>query len=121
MVVLRGPVFTEEPPQRILTTIGETQHIRCRAAAEGILDLAYVWKHNGITLRFDTAAQFHDNLEAAHYRRGREGDLEIHNITLAQAGEYECVAKTSVGRISFKTYVYVYGPPGTVGGVQVTN
>lgn len=118
---MRGPVFREEPPNRILTTVGQTEKLRCSASAEGILDLAYIWKHNGITLRFDTSPiHFHDNLEAAHYIRSRDGgDLEIHNITLSQAGEYECVAKTSVGRISTKSQLFVYGPPGAVGGVQV--
>lgn len=120
MIVLRGPVFTEVPPPRILTTVGQTEILRCYAYAEEILDLAYIWKHNGITLRFDLPVKFHDNLEAAHYTRSRDGgQLEIHNITLAQAGEYECIAKTSVGRIFTRTSLYVYGPPGVVGGVQV--
>lgn len=119
---MRGPVFREEPPNRILTTVGQTEQLRCLASAEGILDLAYIWKHNGITLRFDAPVDFHDNLEAAHYTRSRDGGhLEINNITLSQAGEYECVAKTSVGRISTKTALFVYGPPGAVGGVQVNN
>ena len=117
---MRGPVFTEVPPPRILTTVGQTEQLRCLASAEGILDLAYVWKHNGITLRFDLPIHFHDTLEAAHYSRSKEGGhLEINNITLSQAGEYECVAKTSVGRITAKTSLFVYGPPGAVGGVQV--
>ena len=63
---------------------------------------------------------FHDTLEAAHYSRSKDGGhLEINNITLSQAGEYECIAKTSVGRIAAKTNLFVYGPPGAVGGVQV--
>ena len=88
--------------------------------AEGILDLAYIWKHNGITLRFDLPVDFHDTLEAAHYIRAPNGGrLEIHNITANQAGEYECITKTSVGRIGAKAILYVYGPPGPIGGVQV--
>jgi hypothetical protein len=40
--------------------------------------LAYIWKHNGITLWFETSPiHFRDNLEAAHYIRSREGSLEI--------------------------------------------
>lgn len=120
LIVLRPPVFIEVPPPRILTTVGQTETLRCRAWAESILDLAYIWKHNGITLRFDLPVQFHDTLEAAHFVRSRDGSqLEIHNITLAQAGEYECIAKTSVGRIFTRASLYVYGPPGVVGGVQV--
>jgi hypothetical protein len=110
----------EEPQRRVYTTVGQSEILRCRGTAEGILDLAYIWKHNGITLRFDLPVHFHDTLEAAHYIRSKEaGHLEIHNITLSQAGEYECIIKTSVGRVSAKSELFVYGPPGVVGGVEV--
>ena len=110
----------ETPPSRVLTHVGLSETLRCLASAEGILDLAYVWEHNGITLRFDLPVHFHDTLEAAHYIRSKDGGhLEIHNITLNQGGDYECIAKTSVGRVVTKTNVFVYGPPGPVGGVQV--
>ena len=122
VIVLRGPVFLKTPELRILTFVGDTQEIPCKASAEGILDLAYIWKHNGITLRFDLPVLFHDNLEAAHYTVAKDsGNLAIHNITLNHAGEYECIAKTSVGRISAKTSVFVYGPPGVVGGLEVSS
>jgi len=120
VIVLRGPRFIQSPSPRILTTVGLTEALECAAVAEGILDLAYIWKHNGITLRFDLPVDFHDTLEAAHYIRAPNGGrLEIHNITANQAGEYECIAKTSVGRIGAKAILYVYGPPGPIGGVQV--
>ena len=120
VIVLRGPVMREEPQRRVYTSVGQSEILRCRGTAEGILDLAYIWKHNGITLRFDLPVHFHDTLEAAHYIRSKEaGHLEIHNITLSQAGEYECIIKTSVGRVSAKSELFVYGPPGVVGGVEV--
>jgi len=121
LVVLRGPVMVEEPLRRLYTSVGQSETLRCVGSAEGILDLAYIWKHNGITLRFDlNSLLLHDSLEVAHYNRSHvDGHLEIHNITLSQAGEYECIVKTSVGRVSAKSEVFVYGPPGIVGGVQV--
>ena len=121
VIVLRGPRFIQSPAPRVLTSVGLTEVLQCSAVAEGILDLAYIWKHNGITLRFDLPVDFHDTLEAAHYIRPQnQGRLEIHNITANQAGEYECIAKTSVGHIGVKSTLYVYGPPGPVGGVQVS-
>lgn len=43
----------------------------------------------------------------------------MHNVTLLDAGEYECVAKSAVNQISTKTQVVVSGPPGAPGGVKV--
>lgn len=61
----------------------------------------------------------YSEFDALFICRQVDGHLEIHNITLSQAGEYECIVKTSVGRVSAKSEVFVYGPPGIVGGVQV--
>jgi hypothetical protein len=41
--------------------------------------------------------------------------LDVRNITFADAGDYECIIKTAVGRISSKTSVFVHGPPGPPG------
>ena len=70
LVVLRGPVMVEEPLRRLYTSVGQSETLRCVGSAEGILDLAYIWKHNGITLRFDlNSLLLHDSLEVAHYNR----------------------------------------------------
>ena len=47
--------------------------------------------------------------------------LYIFNTTFAESGDYECIVKSAVGRISSKTHVIVQGPPGPPGGVQVVN
>jgi hypothetical protein len=38
-------------------------------------------------------------------------------MTFADAGDYECIIKSAVGRIASKTSVFVYGPPGPPGKV----
>lgn len=47
--------------------------------------------------------------------------MHVINTTLAESGEYECIVKSAVGRISTKTNVVVQGPPGPPGGLQVVN
>lgn len=41
--------------------------------------------------------------------------MEIWNVTFADAGDYECVVKSAVGRVRTKTTVAVEGPPGPPG------
>lgn len=43
------------------------------------------------------------------------GSLTIYNITQAEGGDYECIVKSAVGRISSKTQIVVEGPPGPPG------
>lgn len=43
------------------------------------------------------------------------GVLSIYNLTFANAGEYECIAKTVVGSIESHTTVYIDGPPSSPG------
>lgn len=43
----------------------------------------------------------------------------INNITFGDAGDYECVIKSAVGKISSKSHVIVEGPPSAPGGLQV--
>ncbi|KAA0195696.1 hypothetical protein HAZT_HAZT002034 [Hyalella azteca] len=42
----------------------------------------------------------------------RPGYLRIPNVTLSDAGVYECVAKTPVATIAVETIITVHGPPG---------
>ena len=49
------------------------------------------------------------------FRRGiLDGYLNILNITYAEAGKYECMVDTAVGRIFGTSEVIVHGPPGYV-------
>ncbi len=43
---------------------------------------------------------------------GLDGSLRIYNLTDAEAGQYECVAKTTVGSVSTVSSLRVHGPPG---------
>lgn len=44
--------------------------------------------------------------------------MDIRNLTFEDAGDYECIVKSAVGRISTKTSVAVIGPPGPPGKLQ---
>lgn len=45
--------------------------------------------------------------------------MTVHNVTMLDGGDYECVVKSSVNEISAKTHVVIEGAPGAPGGVQV--
>lgn len=45
----------------------------------------------------------------------RAGHLRIINLTLEDAGIYECVAKTPVAKIAISTSLTIHGPPGPPG------
>ncbi|CAH1981410.1 unnamed protein product [Acanthoscelides obtectus] len=80
-----------------------------------MLDMAYIWKHNGMTIRDLDIKNSNNRLKVDG------GYLRIWNTTFTDTGEYECVVKSAVGMISSKTRVIIEGPPGSPGGVQVIN
>uniref|UniRef100_A0A2P2HWX5 Contactin-like n=1 Tax=Hirondellea gigas TaxID=1518452 RepID=A0A2P2HWX5_9CRUS len=56
------------------------------------------------------------------FQRGyRRGHLRIPNVTLSDAGIYECVAKTPVATIAVETVITVDGPPGPPGGITAVD
>lgn len=92
----------------------QNQTLRCLGYTDEMLDVAYVWKHNGMRIR--------DKDLINNPRLHIDGEyLDIINATFAEAGDYECVLKSAVGEISSKTLLIVEGPPGPPGGVQVGN
>lgn len=77
-----------------------------------MLDVAYIWMHNEMRIRDkDLKANPHITIDG--------GYLYIINATFAEAGDYECIVKSAVGRISSKTTVVIEGPPGPPGGIKV--
>merc|ERR1719438_372266 len=80
---------------------------------------------------FDNALYSTDNLkykgtgDLQKFRRGiRDGYLEIRNISIAEAGQYECAVETAVGTIFATSEVIVHsqpGPPGGVTAVKMSN
>jgi len=111
LIVLRGPMLVEQLTPRIVTAVQRDVFLRCQAASEEILDIAYIWTHNGLRMH-------HSEYENTNIKIDG-GSLVIYNITLAEGGEYECIVKSAVGRISSKAQVFVEGPPGPPGGVSV--
>lgn len=104
----------EALPQRIVIAVNQNQTLYCLAENDEMLDVAYIWTHNGMRIREkDTINNPRLNING--------GTLNIINSTLGEAGEYECIVKSAVSRISSKTIVIVEGPPGPPGGVQVVN
>lgn len=45
------PAFIEALPQKISAIVGQNLELRCYAASEDLLDVAYVWYHNGLRLQ----------------------------------------------------------------------
>jgi len=70
------------------------------------------WINNGLEYKNKGTGDFQK------FRRGKEfGDLTVKNITIAEAGKYECGVETVVGTIYGTSQVIVHAPPGPPGGV----
>lgn len=54
LIVKQGPTFATgvKPNPRVIATVGETVELRCRADADQLLDMAYSWHLNGLSIRF---------------------------------------------------------------------
>jgi hypothetical protein len=85
--------------------------MHCDIFHDEILDVAIIWTHNGQLLGEES---FDKERFVVTYNQ-----LEILNITLLDAGDYECIAKSAVNQIATKTNLIVQGPPGAPGGVKV--
>lgn len=115
LIVLHGPRLTEPLQPQLLTSVGRDISLYCSAETEEMLDIAYLWNHNGLRLKDDS---YTDQIQRV---RVDGGSLFIANATFADAGLYECVVKSAVGRITSRCNVIIQGPPGPPGGLQVTN
>ncbi|EDW95649.1 contactin [Drosophila yakuba] len=111
VIVLQEIRFIETPPQRIVSKEHDLIFLHCEAAFDELLDIAYVWKHNGEILKNN-----HDGTGRIIIDWNR---LTVHNTSMRDAGDYECVVKSAVNEISSKTSVSIEGAPGAPGGVQV--
>ncbi|XP_031782439.1 contactin [Nasonia vitripennis] len=114
LIVLNGPVLIESLPPTIRTAVNLNQTLRCMAYTDEMLDVAYIWMHNDMRIR-------DKDLKANPHIVINGGQLDIINATFAEAGDYECIVKSTVGRISSRTTITIEGPPGPPGGIQVLN
>ncbi|XP_076362349.1 contactin isoform X1 [Tachypleus tridentatus] len=111
LIVLPKPRLLESPLPKVVAQVNESIELSCEAYVSDILDLAYIWLHNELRIDFK---------ERPSITVGSQpGILRIHNISLADAGIYHCLAKTSVGQIMSPTELLVTGPPGAPGAVLV--
>lgn len=115
LIVLRAPRFIEPLPPRINTLFGQSLFLHCNAETDEILDTAFIWNHNGMRIK-EVGDYFADKR-----LRVNGGQLDIFNVSLSDAGEYECVVQSAVGRISSRMHLTIEGPPGPPGGLQVIN
>jgi len=90
--------------------------LRCLAQVDEMLDIAYIWTHNGMRIHNK------DLQTICNPRLHIDGEyLNIINATFIEAGEYECILRSAVGEISSKLTLIVQGPPGPPGGLRVVN
>ncbi|XP_072402624.1 contactin [Diabrotica undecimpunctata] len=115
LIVLRGPRLVEPLREIMVTSVGRNIDLRCYAVTDEMLDIAYIWKHNGMVIRDVDVKNSYNRIKVDG------GYLRIINATFSDSGDYECVVKSAVGRIYSRARVIVEGPPGPPGGVQVLN
>ncbi|XP_050293568.1 contactin isoform X2 [Anthonomus grandis grandis] len=112
LIILRSPRIVENPSQSIVTINGRHIDLQCYASTDEMLDIAYIWTHNGLRIREMDLIYSNDRITIDG------GYLRISNATFSDSGDYECVVQSAVGTISVKSHVTVQGPPGPPGGVQ---
>lgn len=111
LVVLRKPQLVNPPRPFNSVRQNDTLHLQCFAVTEHGLDLAYAWYQNGLRVLPD---------KYGHYSlAGYPGALDVHNMSFAETGNFECVVKTPISQVSGIANVIVEGPPGPPGGVQI--
>ncbi|XP_063704991.1 contactin-like [Culicoides brevitarsis] len=110
LIVLREIQFSKSFAPKIHKTIDEYLYLTCEVYYDEILDVAYIWQHNG---------QVIDPHMDPRYKIDNNNGLVLHNLTITDTGEYECIAKSAVNQVSQKTMVIVQGPPARPGGVKI--
>ncbi|XP_055604304.1 contactin isoform X2 [Uranotaenia lowii] len=114
LIVLQELRFTEQLQPKIIKQIDELLYLRCDVIYDEILDVAFLWTHNGQVINTLEETESANPRYIVNYN-----SLEVHNLTLLDSGEYECIAKSAVNQIVSTTNVYVQGPPGSPGAVKV--
>lgn len=109
LTIFAQPRIVEQPRPKVVARVNDTIQLECLAYADNSLDVAYIWLHNGLRVNFTRMPQFSSGFDL--------GYLKISNLTFAEAGEYQCIVKTSVGMTAVKTELIIHGPPNSPGAV----
>lgn len=114
LIVLQELRFIEQLPPKSIKQIDDLLYLRCDVSYDEVLDVAFLWAHNGRIINSFDDVQAPNPRYVVNYN-----SLEVHNLTQLDAGEYECIAKSAVNRIVSKTNVFVQSPPGAPGAIKV--
>ncbi|XP_038105430.1 contactin isoform X2 [Culex quinquefasciatus] len=114
LIVLQELRFIEQLPPKLIKQIDEMLYLRCDVSYDEVLDVAFLWAHNGRLINSDDDV-FRNNSRFFV----NNNHLEVHNLTLLDSGEYECIVKSAVNQVVSKTNVFVQGPPGAPGAIKV--
>lgn len=107
--------------------IGGFLYLRCEVFHDQLLDVSIIWTHNGRRLE-NPESRYEDldenYVELDNVRRSdrffvNNNELEIHNLTVLDSGNYECIVKSSINELRSATNVQVMGAPGPPGGVKI--
>ncbi|KAK6181653.1 hypothetical protein SNE40_009468 [Patella caerulea] len=110
--VIKGTVITVAPTPTPVV-VNQTAFLYCQASHDPALDLVYVWKFNGKTLKRNSDP--HISFEVSSTKIG----LYIIAAQLRHAGTYECLSITPFDSDSRSAVLTVKGPPGEPVGVYV--
>ncbi|XP_077981249.1 contactin-4-like [Glandiceps talaboti] len=108
LLIRDGTAITQWPLAKTIS-IGQETTLTCKATSDSLLDLTYIWLLDGFQLDFD---------DDSHYRRLKDGNLEIVKAELRQSGIYTCTAHTTIDEVSRSAELKIRGPPGPPAGVR---
>lgn len=106
-----------------MVQVNHTAFLPCQASYNPLLDLTYLWFHNGRQIHFIRIRSISNEVyieKDRYYSRGtgiNRGGLYIESAAFEMAGEYKCVARTASDRISRSANLMVVGPPGMPAGI----
>lgn len=122
--VMAGPKI-RHPPRAQRVQVNRTVVLGCEAVADPRLDMIYRWTLNGLPIDPDTDPRY--EIPLANLRRSGQsrpgpwsgyGYLAIINATYGEAGDYQCIAQTTVGEDRATAAIRVMGQPGPPSGVK---
>ena len=108
-----------------MVQVNNTAFLPCEASYNPLLDLSYVWLHNGHPIEFIRIRSIGNIIYPEYdryYRRGKginRGGLYIENARFEMAGKYTCIARTNADEIKKSANLNVVGPPGMPAGIGV--